>query len=121
MGFGMSVRVAEPVLGRWDEEASQDSDEGQANMEIFRLSGGVRGPSSKTSNRIDGLLVRMLDNQNSAKYLGDIDKNLDYLYTCLQLDLIERVAKDVASREIEELPVEIPEPTISLERASSSV
>jgi hypothetical protein len=91
-------------------------------MEFFRLSGGVLGPSTRTSNRIDGLLVRMLENQDTGKYLGDIDKNLDYLYTCLQLDLIERVAKDVASKEQYDAEEQVlPEPVISLDRVRLSV
>jgi len=63
----------------------------------------------------------MLENKSSSKYLGDIDKNLDYLYTHLQLDLIERVARDVASKEEEDTQNDTPEPVISLERARSSV
>ena len=121
MGLNKSARVSEPVLERWDDGLPDEHENLSGGMEIFRLSGGVLGPSSKTSNRIDGLLVRMLDNE-SAKYLGDIDKNLDYLYTSLQLDLIERMASDVSSRHVPEpVPREIPEPTISLDRARSSV
>ncbi len=121
MGLEKSARESEPVLERWDEELSEELDRGQAGMEVFRLSGGVLRPSTKTSNRIDGLLVRMLENKSSSKYLGDIDKNLDYLYTHLQLDLIERVARDVSSKEEEDVQKDLPEPVISLERARSSV
>ena len=131
MGLEMSTRVSEPVLLRWDEGPAEDLNEGQAGMDIFRLSGGVLGPTTRTSNRIDGLLGMMLVNQDSGKYLGDIDKNLDYLYTCLQLDLIERVANDVSSKGsveeeevVEEVPepdISIPEPIISLDRVRPSV
>jgi len=116
-----SARVSEPVLERWDEELSEELDKGQAGMEVFRLSGGVLRPSTRTSNRIDGLLVRMLENQSSSKYLGDIDKNLDYLYTSLQLDLIGRVADDVKLKNQEEVPAEIPEHSVSLDRVRPSI
>ena len=116
-----SARAAEPVLVRWDEGLSEEPEEANDGVEIFRLSGGVIGPA-KTSNRIDGLLGKMLVNQNSGRYLGDIDKNLDYLYTSLQLDLIERVAKDVSSTEDDEPREEREEPevVISLDRVRLS-
>ena len=117
-----SARAVEPVLVRWDEGLSEETDEANEGMEIFRLSGGVIGPA-KTSNRIDGLLGKMLVNQNTGRYLGDIDKNLDYLYTSLQLDLIERVAKDVSSVEEDEPREERrnePETMISLDKVRPS-
>jgi len=58
----------------------------------------------------------MLVNQSSGKDLGDTDKNLDYLYTCLQLDLIGRVAKDVTPKDEEDLQEDLPEPVVSLDR-----
>jgi len=123
MGLEKSVRAAEPVLVRWDEGFSDEPDDASDGMEIFRLSGGVVGPA-KTSNRIDDLLGKMLVSQNSGRYLGDIDKNLDYLYTSLQLDLIERVAKDVSSKtEEEEEPredLEQHEDAITLDRVRLS-
>jgi len=122
MGLEKSARAVEPVLVRWDEGLSEETDEANEGMEIFRLSGGVIGPA-KTSNRIDGLLGKMLVNQNTGRYLGDIDKNLDYLYTSLQLDLIERVAKDVSSVEEDEPREERrnePETMISLDKVRPS-
>lgn len=122
-----SARAAELAVDRWEEQTPEDVDREQAGLEIFRLSGGVLAPATRTSNRIDGLLGRMLVQQGSAMYLGDIDKNLDFLYTSLQLDLIERVANDVSSRQPEaeteeiEPPHELPEPVISLDRVRTSV
>jgi len=120
MGLEKSARAYEPVLDRWDEGLPEESEDEHSEIEAFRLSGGVLGPSAKTSNRIDGLLVKMLSSQSPSKYLGDIDRNLDYLYTSLQLDLIGRVASDVASRKQEEMPKEVPEPVISLDRVRPS-
>jgi hypothetical protein len=135
-----SVRVSELALDRWDEELSDELDQEQVGIEAFRLSGAVFGPATKTSNRIDDLLTRMLRHPGLGKYLGNVDKNLDYLYTCLQLDLIGRVAEDVAEKEKEDaqkIPpvrdspdmVDIPEQVdedspgsfISLDRSRSSV
>jgi len=116
------ARAAEPVLVRWDEGLTEEPDEANDGVEIFRLSGGVIGPA-KTSNRIDGLLGKMLVNQNSGRYLGDVDKNLDFLYTSLQLDLIERVAKDFSSKVEEDEPLKTRNPSeemISLDRVRPS-
>jgi hypothetical protein len=122
MGLGLekSTRVSEPALERIEESLSEQETEDSPGMDIFRLSGGVLGPSTRTSNRIDGLLAKMLANPDSGKYLGNIDKNLDYLYTSLQLDLIDRVAKDVSSRRAAEVPQVVEEPRLSLDRARSS-
>jgi len=54
---------------------------------------------ARTSNRIDGLLTKMMENPSSVRYLPNIDKNLDYLFTSLQLDLIDIIAQDVAAAE----------------------
>jgi hypothetical protein len=122
-----STRIAEPEVERWGDVSvapevnARDPD---AALEIFSLSGGVMKPTAQTANRIDGLLFRMLEHPGSCKYVKDIDKNLDYLFTHLQLDIIERVANDTASREerlIQMQPAEEPEPVISLDRARSSV
>ena len=116
-----SARLSEPVAERWEEESSTEPEEQQAGMKIFGLSGGVLGHSSRTSNRIDGLLLKMIENQSSAKYLGDIDRNLDYLYTSLQLDLIERVAKDVSLKDVDEPEQTYSEDLLLLDRSRTSV
>jgi hypothetical protein len=127
MGWDLekSTRITEPEVERWGEvaDAPENEERGpRTDLEIFSLSGGVMRSRAQTANRIDGLLSRMLENPSSCKYVRDIDKNLDYLFTHLQLDMIERVAKDSTSREErivqEELP---PELVLSLDRARSSV
>jgi hypothetical protein len=122
MGWDLekSIRVSEPAVERAESLPEGDLEEA-AGLDIFRLSGGVLGTSARTSNRIDGLLAKMLASPDSGKYLGNIDKNLDYLYTSLQLDLIDRVARDVSSRKVAEVAQEIEEPGISLDRARSSI
>ena len=111
-------------MSRWDKGLPEEDLNGQqSGLEIFRLSGGVIGRSNRTSNRIDGLLVRMLSNPDYGKYLGGIDRNLDYLYTSLQLDLIGRVAEDVSLKNIDvvEIQKSSEELGLSLDRARSSV
>ena len=119
-----NARVSEPALNRWDQELAEEGlDEGRAGLEIFRLSGGVLGSANRTSNRIDGLLIKMLSNPSSGRYLGNIDRNLDFLYTSLQLDLIGRVAEDVSLKNIDVVEIQKPseELELSLDRARSSV
>lgn len=90
-----------PADERWASKGQpEDLDTvGQGNaLDIFSLSAGVMAPRIRTANRIDGLLTRMLENPSSGKYIRDIDKNLDYLYTHMQLDMLERIGKDVSAR-----------------------
>ncbi len=117
-----SIRIAEPAVERWDDVAPE-SRETRSELDIFSLSGGVMKTSAQTANRIDGLLSKMLEHPDSCKYVGDIDKNLDYLFTHLQLDMIDRVAKDAISREerlAQETPP-VPDPVLSLDRSRASV
>jgi aminoglycoside/choline kinase family phosphotransferase len=119
-----STRFAEPEVKRWGEASAapknEDHDSNQ-EIEIFNLSGGVMKSRAQTANRIDGLLVRMLENPSSCKYVKDIDRNLDYLFTHLQLDMIARVAKDTASKEEIRIEEEQPDPALSLDRMRISV
>ena len=55
-------------------------------------------PTARTANRIDGLLAKMLVQPRTGKYVADIDKNLDFLFTSLQLDMIN-MAVDSSSEE----------------------
>lgn len=77
-------------------ELDELQDEEAASLRVFSLSGGVMRAGARTSNRIDGLLGRMMDGPSAGKYMADIDKNLDYLYTSLKLDMIDLVASDVS-------------------------
>lgn len=65
-------------------------------------------PAAKTSNRIDGLLARMIVQPMAGKYVADIDKNLDFLFTSLQLDMIN-MAVDSSSEEALQRPNRRPE------------
>jgi len=92
-------RIDEPAVDRWSERsAASDANESsmRGDLPFFRLSGGILRANARTSNRIDDLLRKMVQDQNSSRYIPNIDKNLDYLHTCLKLDMIGRVANDVS-------------------------
>jgi hypothetical protein len=119
-----SAKIAEPAVERWDDVSPEDKvAKTEPALDIFSLSGGVMKTNPQTGNRIDGLLSKMLEHPDSCKYVGDIDKNLDYLFTHLQLDMIDRVAKDATSREerlAQDAPP-MPDPVLSLDRSRASV
>jgi len=92
-------RIDEPAVDRWSgRSAASDASESSVNGDLpfFRLSGGILRANARTSNRIDDLLRKMVQDQNSSRYIPNIDKNLDYLHTSLKLDMIGRVANDVS-------------------------
>ena len=92
-------RIDEPAVDRWSaRSAASDANESsvKGDLPFFRLSGGILRANARTSNRIDDLLRKMVQDQNCSRYMPNIDKNLDYLYTYLKLDMIGRVANDVS-------------------------
>ncbi|MBN1678497.1 MAG: hypothetical protein JW880_08170 [Candidatus Thermoplasmatota archaeon] len=92
----------EPGTDSWDhvsELALRTQETVDRCLSILRLSGGVIKDKTRTANRIDGLLTKMIESPSSARYLPNIDRNLDYLFTSLQLDMIDIVASDVAADE----------------------
>lgn len=92
----------EPRADRWhnvSEETLRTEGDLDRCLSILSLSGGVLTERRRTANRIDALLTRMMENPCSARYIPDIDTNLDYLFTSLQLDMIDLVAADVSARE----------------------
>ena len=92
-------RIDEPAVDRWSEQpasSERDASAVKGDLPFFRLSGGILRANARTSNRIDDLLRKMIQDQNSSRYIPNIDKNLDYLHTSLKLDMIGRVANDVS-------------------------
>jgi hypothetical protein len=91
-------RIEEPAVERWSEDksAADQAKDAVVDFPLFRLSGGMMRENAKTSNRIDGLLMRMMEHQSYGRYHPNIDRNLDYLFTYLQLDMIGMVANDVS-------------------------
>jgi hypothetical protein len=107
MGLEDDIKVAEPAVDRWSAAHAAlgrtNEDEG-ADAKLFSLSGGIMRQRVKTSNKIDGLLSRMMEHPEAGKYLPYIDRNLDYLFTSLQLDMITMVAERDEERRTEEEP-----------------
>jgi len=92
-------RIDEPAVDRWGaRSAASDTDESsvKGDLPFFRLSGGILKTNARTSNRIDDLLRKLAEDNNGSRYMPNIDKNLDYLFTYLKLDMIGRVANDVS-------------------------
>jgi hypothetical protein len=92
-------RIDEPAVDRWSERsAASDARESsmKGGLPFFRLSGGLMKTNARTSNRIDDLLRKLVEDNNSSRYMPNIDKNLDYLFTYLKLDMIGRAANDVS-------------------------
>lgn len=65
---------------------------------FFALSGGIIKRDARTANRIDSLLMRMMESCTGTAYSAKIDKNLDYLHTSLQLDMITMFAETCRPR-----------------------
>jgi hypothetical protein len=90
-----AARLDEPVVDRHEEGlASTASSPRKRSIgpSFFTLSGGILKRDPRTSNRIDSMLTRMLEDGSASSYSQHVDKNLDYLHTSLQLDMISMVA-----------------------------
>lgn len=101
------LSVDEPVVDRWSDEASALKRKRRPGLTsgFFSLSGGVMRDKSGAGNRIDYLLAKMLERPDSL-YIPNIDRNLDCLYTSLQLEMIDphRNGKNISTPEEEKLP-----------------
>ena len=90
-------RLGEPLVDRHDGRLdSPSSKPGRRPIgpSFFTLSGGILKRDHRTSNRIDSMLSRMLEDSTSD-YSPHVDKNLDCLHTSLQLDMISMIALDL--------------------------
>lgn len=97
---------AEPVVDRYSESDSAEEKRPrrrQLGPSFFTLSGGILKSDPRTSNRIDSLLEKMMDDPASSTYSPHVDRNLDFLYTYLQLDMIKMVADEYRPEEKEEI------------------
>lgn len=92
-----SPRLVEPLVERHDERRPHlRSRPGRKPIgpSFFTLSGGILKRDPRASNTIDAMLERMLDGPVPT-CSPHVDKNLDYLHTCLQLDMISMAAMDL--------------------------
>jgi len=111
MGLEDEVKIAEPSVDRWSAahaSLGRTNESQGSDPKLFSLSGGIMRQRVRTSNKIDGLLSRMMEHPEAGKYLPFIDRNLDYLFTSLQLDMItisaERAEPEPPQRPDEENP-----------------
>ena len=105
------IRLAEPVVDRHEERLESIASSTKMRTlgpSFFTLSGGILQRDPRTSNRIDSMLTRMLGDDTSSKYSPHVDKNLDYLHTSLQLDMISMVALESKPLEAQPSPKEGP-------------
>ena len=96
----VAKRIDEPAVDRWSERsAASDASESsvKGDLPFFRLSGGILKTNARTSNRIDDLLRKLVEDNSSSRYMPNIDKNLDFLHTYMKLDMIGRAADDVSA------------------------
>jgi hypothetical protein len=63
---------------------------------FFNLSGGVLKEEKRSSwSSIDDLLCKLMAQSPERRFTKHVDRNLDYLHTSLQLDMIRMVAEDI--------------------------
>jgi hypothetical protein len=86
--------------GAPDHSESTDKKGGRGKLDpttFFNLSGGIlkeERPGSRST--IDDLLERLMASQPSGSRMSKhVDRNLDYLHTCLQLDMIRMIAEGI--------------------------
>lgn len=95
-------RIEEPAVDRFSAQSAPEgppAEHGALELPDFKLTGGIMRAGARTSNRIDGLLTRLM-REPPCRYLHDTDKNLEYLHTSLQLDLINSFAEQILSRAV---------------------
>jgi hypothetical protein len=73
------------------------------NTSFFDLSGGIlREQRSDRGTSLDDLLYKLMSHTPNTRLAKHVDRNLDYLHTSLQLDLIRMVAEDIRPNTIGE-------------------
>ena len=85
--------------GAPDRRDSNKRDDGWSKFDptFFSLSGGVlKEHRSGSTSSVDDLLTRLMASQPSgSRATKHVDRNLDYLHTCLQLDMIRMIAEGI--------------------------
>ena len=85
--------------GAPDRRDSNKRDDRRSKLDptFFNLSGGIlKEKHSGSTSSIDDILTRLIASQPSgSRAPKHVDRNLDYLHTCLQLDMIRMVAEGI--------------------------
>ena len=85
--------------GSSNHKGSTDENGGRSKLDptFFNLSGGIlKEERSGSTSSVDDLLTRLMASQPSGRRTTKhVDRNLDYLHTCLQLDMIRMIAEGI--------------------------
>ena len=77
-------------------ERTEDSGRGVVDPSFFNLSGGIlREGKAPYRGSIDDLLSKLMSQSTDTRLSKHVDRNLDYLHTCLQLDMIRMIAEEI--------------------------
>ncbi len=98
-------KLDEPIVDRHSEVLENPAKRRKNTLgpSFFTLSGGILKREHRTSNRIDSMLSRMIETSQEESSSPHVDKNLDYLHTSLQLDMISMVALEFRPLEEEDI------------------
>jgi hypothetical protein len=73
----------------------EKDDRRRLDSNFFNLSGGIlREERRDSKGAIDDLLLKLMAHPTGRR-IKSVDRNLDYLHTCLQLDMIRMIAEGI--------------------------
>ncbi len=79
-----------------DRRASSPPHEDPDGKSFFNLSGGIlKQERSQGAASLDDLIHKLMSHTPNTRMAKHVDRNLDYLHTSLQLDLIRMIAEDI--------------------------
>lgn len=77
------------------EEDERNGQQRRLDPNFFNLSGGIlREERRDSKGAIDDLLLKLMAHPTGRR-IKSVDRNLDYLHTCLQLDMIRMIAEGI--------------------------
>lgn len=91
------------VIAEGRDEEERKAPEREVDPAFFNLSGGImRERGSEGKGSIDDLLAKLTSQSAGSRLSKHVDRNLDYLHTCLQLDMIRMIAEEIQPSERDE-------------------
>jgi hypothetical protein len=98
-GFNESVDAGAADADRSKRERLQRE---LMSSSFFNLSGGIMKEEKRSSwSSIDDLLCKLMAQSPERRFTKHVDRNLDYLHTSLQLDMIRMVAENIRPEKAE--------------------
>ena len=87
----------------YERKSSSPPQEDEAGKSFFNLSGGIlKEERSLGGASLDDLLYKLMSHTPNSRLAKHVDRNLDYLHTSLQLDLIRVIAEDIRPSVLDE-------------------